>query len=178
MKKSLIIAALSCAIIVPAGCEEPAEAPLEEEVEEEEVIENEEVEEVIEEEVIEDEAEGPDDEHEAIEAVVKQNLEATENEDVQGVLETMHADGPGYDEGAITAELEELFASYDLEYELEILDVRIENGQAEVDFRQVTRSLDNQEFDDNQITGVHIMRQQNGEWKIYDTLIEETELID
>ncbi len=142
-------------------------------MEEEEIIEEKEVEEVI-----EDEAEAPDDEHEAIKTVVKQNLEATENEDIQGVLQTMHADGPGYDEGAITAELEELFASYDLEYELEILDARIENGQAEVDFQQVTRSLDNQEFDDNQIAGVHIMRQQNGEWKIYDSLIEETELID
>ncbi len=63
-------------------------------------------------------------------------------------------------------------------FKWKFLDDRIENGEAEVDFRQVTRSLDNQDFHDNQVTGVHIMRQQNGEWKIYDSQVEETELID
>jgi len=164
MKKWLILLAITSFLIVLAGCEEAVEDPLEDEVEEEEIIE--------------DEVDAPDNEHEAIKAVVEQNMEATENEDAQGVLQTMHEDSPGYDEEAITTELEDLFEYHDLEYELEILDIRIKNGEAAVDFQQITRSVDNDDFNDNQITGVHIMRQQNGEWRIYDSQVEETELLE
>lgn len=164
MKKGLILVAIVSALLIFSGCEEPVEDPLEEEIQEEEAVE--------------EEIDLPENDREAIEAVVQQNLEATENEDARGVLLTMHEESPGFDEEAITAELEQLFEHYDLEYELEILDVRIENDEAEVDFQQTTRSIDNEDFDDNRITGTHIMRRQNGEWRIYDSLVEETELLE
>ncbi len=164
MKTGLILLALFSALFVITGCEEPVEDPLEEEIQEEEAVE--------------EEIELPENDREAIKAVVRQNLEATENEDARSVLQTLHEDSPGYDEEALTVELEQLFEHYDLEYELEILDVRIENDEAEVDFQQTTRSIDDEDFDDNRITGTHILQRQNGDWKIYDTQVEETELLE
>jgi len=164
MKNGLLLLALFSALFVITGCEEPVEDPLEEVVQEEEVIE--------------EEIDVPENDREAIKAVVRKNLEATDNEDALMVLQTLHEDSPGYNEEAITAELEQLFEHYNLEYELEILDVRIENDEAEVDFQQTTRSVENDDLDNNRITGIHIMRQQNGDWKIYDTQVEETELLE
>ncbi len=163
MKKGLLLITLISALIMITGCEMPVEDPLEEELQEEKPIE---------------EIEAPDNDLEAIEFIVKKNLEATENQDIHGVLQTMHEESPGYDKEAIKIELEDLFKHYDLEYELEILDVRIKNGEAEVDFLQITRAVENEDFDDNKVTGIHIMRQQNGEWRIYDSHIEETEMLD
>jgi len=57
------------ALLIFTGCEEPVEDPLEEEIQEEEAVE--------------EEIDIPENDREAIEAVVQQNLEATENEDAR-----------------------------------------------------------------------------------------------
>ncbi len=161
MKKGFLLIIFISVLIMLSACGVPAEDPLEEEVQEEPLAE----------------IETPENDLEAIKHIVRKNLEATENEDISRVLQTMHEESPGYDEEAIRIELEGLFEHYDLEYDLEIMDVRIKNGEAEVNFQQITRALDNEDFDDNKVTGIHILRQQNGEWRMYDTQIEETELL-
>jgi len=114
------------------------------------------------------------DHEEAIKEVVEANLEATENEDIEGIKETMHEESPEYDDAAME-EMELLFEQFDLEYELEIIEVTQENDEATVEFEQETRAEENTEFEDNLLKGFHELRKQEGEWKIYQTQVMDVE---
>ncbi len=116
-----------------------------------------------------------EEERSEIEAVVKQNLEATEEEDLDGVLETLHPDSASHDDEAFVEEMEYIFENYDLEYELEILNVHGDSEEARVEYSQVTTSEDNEDFQDNQTKGIHLLVPYDDQWKILATEVRDVQ---
>jgi hypothetical protein len=45
----------------------------------------------------------------------------------------------------------------------------MDDREAKVRFSQVTRKISGPEFRDNRVSGVHVLRKLNGEWKLFDT---------
>ena len=112
-------------------------------------------------------------EEDEIIAVVEKNLEATENEDIEVVADTLHQENPEYE--AALEETKMLFEQFDMEYELEILEVTVGEEEANVEFSQKTMAVDNKDFEDNMISGFHELRKHEGDWKIYQTEIIDVE---
>ncbi len=116
-----------------------------------------------------------EEQHEAIADVLEQNLQATAEEDVSGILKTMHPDNEAHHNEAVVADMEQLFAMYDLNYDLEIMDMYTEAEDVLVTYRQITWADDDPDFMDNVLTGVHTMRRYAGEWRLLDSEILTTE---
>lgn len=114
----------------------------------------------------------------AIEKVIRLNLEATENEEVDKMMATIHPDSP-IREG--TRRMTTVITrSYDLDYELnevEVLDVGAK--EAKVHFVQTTKKISGPQFRDNRITGVHTLRKDKaGNWKLWNTKPQNNEFLD
>jgi len=117
------------------------------------------------------------DEKEEIKRVIHRNIKAAEEEDMEAYMDTIHEDVPGYDRTRVL--MERMFEQYDLEYEVEILEVNIINEEeAEAKVEQVTRSPGNTTFNDNKLTGTHELLKQNGEWKLGELLDKDVEYLD
>ncbi len=116
-------------------------------------------------------------EKDEIVAVIEKNIEATEEENIEAFSETMYQDHPEFD--IAVEETKQLFEQFDLEYELEIQNVSLVDEEiATVEFEQETRAINGRDFDDNVATGVHEVRKENGQWKIYETEITESRPIE
>ncbi len=111
---------------------------------------------------------------EEIVSVIEKNIEATEEEDLERVAKTMYSDHPDFE--LFMEETEQIFEQFDLSYELEILDVNIVDEEtARVEFRQETSAENEENFEDNLITGTHELRKADGQWKIYETHITDSQ---
>ena len=101
-------------------------------------------------------------------AVVKENLAATQAKDKKRVLKTIHKDCP---QMRSTVEgMEYVFKNFDMVYNLEQADVLDVSGdEAKVYYVQTTRSIRGQGFQPNRSSGIHILKKENGEWKIFKT---------
>lgn len=100
--------------------------------------------------------------------VVKENLHAANNEDIDVYMTALHVESPLYHSTKET--MLEIFKIYDLEYtfdEIEVMEVTGNMGK--VRFVQTSIKINGPEFNDNQAEGIHTMRKYDGEWKIYDT---------
>lgn len=97
-------------------------------------------------------------------AVVEENVKKLMEKDAEGYMATIHSESPVYNltSDAIT----KLFDS-DLEIELLELEVaeKLEN-EATILYKQRT-TVDNASFQDNETNGKHVLRLENGDWKIY-----------
>jgi hypothetical protein len=109
--------------------------------------------------------------------VVRDQLEALNREDLSAAMDGLHPSSPVFQR---TKDLtEELFNIYDLRYSLKEITLESENTDiAKVKFTQLTEKVSGQEFNNNLLTGVHILKKYNGEWKIYDTQVTKIEFLD
>lgn len=114
-------------------------------------------------------------EEQAAKEVVERNMQAYENEDIQGVRDTTHPESPAYDQTVQVAQV--TFEEYDLSYELEVESVEVDGEEARVEVIQTTRKESGPTFQDNRIEATHVLRKYNGEWRIYNTLIENVEYL-
>ena len=105
---------------------------------------------------------------EKIIAVVKENLAATQAKDKKRVLKTIHKDCP---QMRSTVEgMDYVFKNFDMVYNLEEADVlEVSGDEAKVYYVQTTRSIFGQGFQPNRSSGIHILKKENGEWKIFKT---------
>lgn len=115
-------------------------------------------------------------EEQAAKDVVERNLRAYENEDLEGVKATTHPESPKYDNTIQGAQL--MFSEYDLTYDLEIKSVEVDGDEARVEVVQTTRKESGPQFQDNRIEATHVLRKYDGEWRIYDTDVEDIEYLD
>ena len=110
-------------------------------------------------------------------AVVRANADALNREDLSAAIALMHPDSPGLQQ---TKEMsEKLFQAYDLRYTVKDLAVESVTGdEAKVRFSQVTEKLSGPAFRNNRVDGIHILKKQNGEWKLYNTQVTKIEYLD
>ena len=101
--------------------------------------------------------------------VLQTNLDATENEDVAGVLETIHEDSPQI--VSTQGGMEYVFKNFDMEYELEdVKFISITNEEVKAIYQQTTKALSGGGFANTRSIGIHTLKKsKNGNWKIFST---------
>jgi len=101
---------------------------------------------------------------------VKDNVNAMQNKDLEGVMATVHPDSPSF--GSTREVLQDLFKKYDLRITLS--DLKIVSATPEevkVSFVQKTERLKGPvDLQSSVCDGVHTLRKDHGKWKIYNTL--------
>ena len=116
--------------------------------------------------------------NEEIRAVIRENAQALEDGSVDRYIETMHPESPIYDRTRSQTEalLQEVQAG-DLTVEVTIESVdTLGEERAEAETVQTTRA-DIQDFRDNRVDQVHELRTYQGEWRIYDSTVEDIEYL-
>jgi len=100
--------------------------------------------------------------------VIKENLAATQAKDKDRVLKTIHKECP---QRSSTIEgMDYVFKNYDMVFNLEKVEViEISGDEAKVYYEQTTRAIRGQGFPPNRSTGIHILKKENGKWKIFKT---------
>ncbi len=110
-------------------------------------------------------------------ATMRQNLDAAANEDLDAYMATLDPRGPLYN--ATETMMREVFANYDLKYELtDIKVVEKTDSEVKVQATQVTRKVRGPAFRDNKLVAVHTLRRTNGVWLLYDSEIKSIEYLD
>jgi hypothetical protein len=100
---------------------------------------------------------------------VRRNLAAMEKGDLEAMMATIHPESPQFEatRTAMRAFLEQNKFSYEFEK------LAVESADDEVirvGFVQVTRNLGpDRRLPDNRVTGTHILQQDGGQWKIWET---------
>jgi hypothetical protein len=110
-------------------------------------------------------------------AVIYENIRASNAEDMQAYMATIHPDSPAY---ATTEEmLGQVFETYDLSYRVSGINVVEENSrEVQLSFVLVTRKINGPAFRDNQVSGIMILRKDGDAWKIYDQKVENIQYLD
>lgn len=99
--------------------------------------------------------------------------DAMNKEDVSAVQDAMHHDNWSY--FYIKQQLPGYFSLYDVKVEFEDLKfVEIKDGIASVTFVMTTKKTDNSDFKDTRIKGTFTLKQENGVWKLLDTVYDPT----
>ena len=106
----------------------------------------------------------------AVFSAIKDNLNAMQNKDVEGVMATVHPESPLF--GSTRQALLNLFQKYDLR--ITLTDLKIVSATPEevkVSFVQKTERLKGPEdLQSSLCDGVHTLRKDHGKWKIYNTI--------
>jgi len=112
----------------------------------------------------------------AITAPIYANITASNAEDVNAYMTTIHSQSPVY--AQTESMLSPMFVNYDLSFEITNLNLlKQTQNEARVAFILVTRKIRGPEFKDNQVSGVMILRPENGAWKIYNQEVEAVEYL-
>jgi hypothetical protein len=101
--------------------------------------------------------------------VLQQNLDATQNEDVAGVLETIHEDSPQL--SSTKGGMDYIFKNYDMKYELEdVKFISISNEEVKAIYQQTTKAVSGTGFTNTRAIGIHTLKKsKDGNWKIFET---------
>jgi len=101
-------------------------------------------------------------------AVIKENIAATQAEDKERVMKTIHKDCPQL--RSTIQGMDYVFANFDMIFDLEKIEVIELSGEdAKVYYMQTTRAIRGQGYPPTRATGIHIMKKENGKWKIFKT---------
>jgi ketosteroid isomerase-like protein len=101
--------------------------------------------------------------------VLQQNLDATQNEDVAAVIETIHEDSPQL--SSTKGGMEYIFKNFDMKYELEdVKFISISNKEVKTIYQQTTKAVSGTGFVNTRSIGIHTLKKsKDGNWKIFET---------
>jgi ketosteroid isomerase-like protein len=101
--------------------------------------------------------------------VIYKNLEATEAEDVAGVMETIHEDSPQL--SSTKQGMEYVFQNFKMSYEIEDIQfMSITDTVTQVIYQQTTKAVSGMGFNNTRSIGIHTMKKsKDGRWKIFGT---------
>ncbi|MGD8307371.1 MAG: hypothetical protein PVF17_12010 [Ignavibacteria bacterium] len=101
--------------------------------------------------------------------VIYRNLEATQAEEVDGVLETIHSESPQFK--STKTGMEFVFKNYDMVYELEYLRFLVINSEeVQALYQQSTKATSGVGFANTRSVGIHTLKIDiDGKWKIFST---------
>jgi hypothetical protein len=110
-------------------------------------------------------------------AVIYENIRASNAEDKQAYMATIHPDSPAYKTTEET--LDTIFDNYDLSYRVSNVSVIEENNrEVKLSYSLVTRKIRGPEFRDNQVDGIIILRKNGDVWKIYNQTVDNVKYLD
>jgi len=116
-------------------------------------------------------------EYKTPESLINANAEYMNEEDLEGVMTTVHPKSPNY--AATEAMAKQIFDRYDLNYKIENIKVLEENDkEAKVEFTQVTTKVKGKDFKNNKATGIHTLKKDGDSWKVYSTEMVNVEFLD
>jgi hypothetical protein len=109
--------------------------------------------------------------------VLYANARAANSEDLATYMIQIHPRSPGR---AQTEEgLMQVFANYDLDFRFSGLELQsLTDKEAKIHFVLTTKKISGGEFRDNSVTGVMILRPDEGVWKIYNQQVEDVKYFD
>jgi hypothetical protein len=112
---------------------------------------------------------------------VQAQIKALNLRDAEGAIAMMHPQAPGREKAAETTR--KLLESYELIFMIQNISLEsADEAQATVRFTQVTNQVANKtkgpNFRSNRVVGVHTLRKDAGQWKIYSTEMEKIEYFD
>ncbi|MCH7963036.1 MAG: hypothetical protein IH950_01175 [Bacteroidetes bacterium] len=101
--------------------------------------------------------------------VLQKNLDATQNENVAGVLETIHEDSPQL--SSTKGGMEYVFNNFDMKYKLEdVKFISITNEEVKAIYQQTTKAVSGGGFANSRSIGIHTLKKsKDGNWKIFKT---------
>lgn len=109
-----------------------------------------------------------------IENVINENIKALQSEDVNAYMKTIDKNSVDYDQ--TKKAVQELFSSYDLNYQINKIEVAsVNDDEAKVKVTQVTKKVKGAEFTNNKSVIVHILKKVDGIWKISSTTVQSVE---
>lgn len=109
--------------------------------------------------------------------VIYENIRASNYEDIDRYMSTIHSRSPGYQ--VTKNSIEDIFADYDLSYRVSNLRVlEQDNNSAEIYFVLTTKRINGPAFRDNRVYGEMTLRKEDGRWKIYNQEINNIEYLD
>jgi len=101
-------------------------------------------------------------------AVIKENIAATEAKDKDRVLKTIHKDCP--QRRSTIQGMDYVFANFDMKFDLEQIEVLEVTGEdAKVYYMQTTKAVRGAGFAPTRASGIHLMKKEDGKWKIFKT---------
>ena len=105
-----------------------------------------------------------------IEDVLKANLNAGQQENLEAMLNTVHSQSPSY--LMTKQEMIAIFDNFDISYELTYYKyIGQDNDYAVARARYTTKKISGYAFKDNEVDTIHIFKKENGEWKIWSAAI-------
>lgn len=105
-----------------------------------------------------------------LKALVAENMVATQAENMQNMMATIHSQAPAY--GVTMQQMQPIFQTYDLHYEtLSFNYIGKDQDYAVARVKQRTRKVSGPDFKDNEIDMIQIYRQDQGKWKIWSQAI-------
>lgn len=109
--------------------------------------------------------------------VIYENIRASNYEDIDRYMSTIHSRSPGY--RVTKNSIEEIFSDYDLSYRVSNLRVIEQDGnKATIYFVLTTKRINGPAFRDNRVYGEMALRKEDGRWKIYNQEIENVDYLD
>ncbi|MFG1491537.1 hypothetical protein ABMA58_19960, partial [Oceanospirillum sp. HFRX-1_2] len=104
---------------------------------------------------------------EDVKAVVEENMAATQSEDMDRMMNTIHRQSPSYK--ATRQQVAPLFQQYDLTYELNDYEFVGMTGEfAVVKVRQTTRKVGGEAaFNNNELELLQAFKKEGGQWKFW-----------
>lgn len=101
---------------------------------------------------------------------LEENVKAMQREDLNAVMATIHPESADFE--ATRRVIEEIFAKYDLQYELrELKVVSATPNEMKVSFVQKTERIDGAtDLPDNLVEGVHTLKKDGDKWKMIRTV--------
>ncbi len=119
----------------------------------------------------------PTDSPSAITSVVFENIAAHNAEDVERYMATLHSDAPNYDQTRDV--LSDMYQNYDIQHSITGVELlKTTKNRAEVSFVLTTKKVRGPSFRDNRVTGVFILKKEDGRWKLYDQKVDDIEYLE
>lgn len=115
-------------------------------------------------------------EDEELFTVLDKNLQTIQDQDIDGYMETIHPESPAYDS---TKDIMDQMTVYTLDIELSKLSVEEKSAdEAKVSYTQRSMKVDGPEYQNNEVSGFHILKPDNGKWKIFTSEATEQVALD
>ncbi|MCK6606104.1 MAG: nuclear transport factor 2 family protein [Ignavibacteriaceae bacterium] len=107
-----------------------------------------------------------------LKAVCEKQVEAMNNEDLDGLMETIDPDARFYD--VTKAMSEQIFKLYDLEQEINDFKViEVKDNTAKIEMTITTIKKAGPDFENNRITSINTMNKKDGKWLFSETSVKE-----